>query len=33
MPFHIAFPVRDVEEARSFYGGCVEGAPTIAIAP
>ena len=27
-PFHIAFPVRDVEEARRFYGGllgCTEG--------
>ena len=27
-PFHLAFPVRDVEEARSFYGGvlgCPEG--------
>lgn len=22
-PFHLAFPVRDVEEARSFYGGQV----------
>ncbi len=27
-PFHLAFPVRDVEEARRFYGGlleCAEG--------
>lgn len=27
-PFHIAFPVRDIEEARAFYGGilgCPEG--------
>ena len=27
-PFHLAFPVRDLEEARSFYGGllgCAEG--------
>lgn len=27
-PFHLAFPVRDLEEARSFYGevlGCTEG--------
>jgi len=27
-PFHLAFPVRDVEEARQFYGGllqCAEG--------
>lgn len=27
-PFHLAFPVRDVEEARAFYGGilgCPEG--------
>ncbi|KXZ53250.1 hypothetical protein GPECTOR_7g1144 [Gonium pectorale] len=27
-PFHLAFPVRDVEEARQFYGGilgCPEG--------
>lgn len=27
-PFHLAFPVRDVEEARTFYGevlGCTEG--------
>lgn len=24
-PFHIAFPVRDVEEARSFYLGWVHG--------
>jgi hypothetical protein len=22
VPFHIAFPVRDVQEAREFYGGC-----------
>ena len=30
-PFHIAFPVRDVEEARAFYGGvlgCPEGRST-----
>ena len=28
VPFHLAFPVRDLEEARSFYGellGCPEG--------
>ena len=27
-PFHLAFPVRDLEEARRFYGellGCTEG--------
>ncbi|GAB5519177.1 MAG: VOC family protein [Rhodothermales bacterium] len=30
-PFHIAFPVRDVQEARAFYGnvlGCSEGRST-----
>lgn len=27
-PFHLAFPVRDLDEARAFYGdllGCPEG--------
>jgi extradiol dioxygenase family protein len=25
-PFHLAFPVRDIEEARRFYGGLLQGA-------
>jgi len=32
-PFHLAIPVRDVEEAREFYTTCVAGRGAASAAP